>query len=186
MGGIPMSEQHWKIIHNNRNITSNTPNELWENAVRYFQWCDDNPIKNKVTILAGKEAGNKVSTEKLRPYTIKALCIHCNIDEDYIKDIRATKKTDSEYYIVVSKILYIIYTQNLENAMVENFNPGFTAKVLNMEKEEQTMQPLTINHVYNNPLDGKSLPELSDSENSVLEKLELELSLDEKSKEQNS
>lgn len=176
--------QHWKIVHNNRNVVSNTPEQLWDNAVRYFQWCDDNPISNKITITAGKEAGQRVVSEKTRPYTIKALCIHCNIDEDYIKDIRATKKSDSEYYIVVSKILYIIYTQNLENAMVENFNPGFTAKVLNMEKEETPSGVLTINHVYNSPLDGKKLPELSDSENAVLEKLDFEMSLAEKSKEQ--
>lgn len=179
----------WKIVHNNRNITSNTPEQLWENAVKYFQWNDDNPRVNKVTITSGAMAGNKVNSEKRRPYSIQALCLFCNIDEDYIKDIRNNRGKgggeSAEYYQVVSKILYIIYTDNLEGAMLDEYNAIFTAKLLNLEKERDNENTnITINHVTSNPVDGKKIPELSDSENSVLEKLELELSLAQKSKEE--
>ncbi len=177
----------WRIVHNNRNVTSNTAEQLWENAVRYFQWNDANPRTKKVTLTSGKEAGTKVTVENRRPYSVKALCLHCNIDEDYIKDIRSSANKNDEYYVVVTKILYIIYTDNLEGAMLDEYNPIFTAKVLNMEKEaDNGSGNITINHVVAQPLDGKRIPELSDSENAVLEKLELEFSLSEKSKEQNS
>ena len=179
----------WKIVHNNRNVVSNTPEQLWENAVRYFQWNEDNPRQSNVTLLSGKEAGRKVNVSKRRPYSIQALCLHCNIDEEYIKDIRSNKGKgggeSAEYYTVISKILYIIYADNLEGAMLDEYNPIFTAKVMNLEKEDRNDGGnITINHVVSNPLDGKRIPELSGSENAVLEKLDLELSLAQKSKEQ--
>jgi len=181
-----MSEEHWKIVHNNRNVVSNSPEQLWDNAVSYFQWCDDNPIRSKVTLTSGKEAGKVVMKQQTRPYSIKALCLHCNLLEEYLRDIRNSRSGD-DYYVVVSKILYIVYTQNLENAMVDNFNPIFTAKVLNMEKEDTGTAQITINHVTNSNVEGgKSIPELSFSENQILEKLELENDYFKKSKEQNS
>ena len=84
----------------------------------------------------------------------------------------------------MSKILYIIYTQNLEYAQTEIFNPILTAKVLNIERKDEDEGGGTIKvEVISNTLDGKRIPELSNTENEILEKLELELSLKEKSKE---
>lgn len=179
------SSEHWLIVNNNRNVVSNTPEQLWTNAVEYFKWCDDNPIQSKVTLTSGKEAGKVVRSEKRRPYSIKGLCLHCNILEEYIRDIRQSKKSDSDYYVVVSKILYLIYVQNLENAMVDNFNPVLVSKVLNMEKEDAPSSGLTITVVGNNQSDGRKIPELSFSENQILEKLEMENSLFQKSKNGN-
>ena len=42
-----MSTSHWQIVNNNRHVVSNTPQELWNNAVEYFKWNDENPIKTK-------------------------------------------------------------------------------------------------------------------------------------------
>lgn len=175
--------QHWEIVNSNRGryTQSNSPETLWINACSYFKWCDDNPIITKRTITQGKQTGTRADIEQKRPYTIKALCLHCNIIEEYLRSIRESKDKGNEYYIVVSKILYIIYTQNLEEAMNGNFSPIMTAKVLNLEKEDTTTPAaITVNVVT------QGIPELSNSENEILEKLELEIAHSKIFKEQNS
>lgn len=172
-------EHHWEIVNSGKICVSSSPEGLWANAVSYFTWCDEHPIETKVALTAGKGAGSQVIKESKRPYSIKGMCLHCGILEEQIRDIRSTKDQSSLYYAVVSKILYIIYIQNLEMATIGEFNPIFVSKVLNMEKDESPTGAITVNVV-------QGLPELSKSENEILEKLESDIQNRENTKEQNS
>lgn len=158
---------HWEMVDAGLMKEIKTPEDIWHNAKTYFKWCDETPITQKKPVMVGKEAGKSVTVETIRPYSIKALCLHCGIDEEYIKDIRASKAKDSLWYIVISKILYIIYVQNYELAQVDVFNAGFTAKVLSLDKEDTPNQAIQVTVV-------QGLPSISNSENEILEKLELE------------
>lgn len=129
-----MQNEHWKVVASGGQTISNTPQQLWEKAVEYFKWCDNNPITAKRTMTSGKTQGDKVEVEYRRPYTVRAMCLHCNISERYINDIKNSHKVDSEWYIIVEKILYIIYTNNLEGALVDLYNPIMVSKVLNLDK----------------------------------------------------
>lgn len=165
---IPIYEEHWDFMETiGKQILSDNPQTLWANAIQYAKWCKDNPITSKRKQLTGKNAGQDIQIEYIRPLTIKGLCLHCNINEDYIMDLRGCKDKSNEYYIVITKILYMIYTQNAEGAMVGIYESGFTAKMLNIEKEEVSSGSVKVEHI-------NELPELLDSENAILEKLELE------------
>jgi hypothetical protein len=164
---MEVNQHHWQVVNSGRIVVSNTPETLWADACEYFKWCDENPIKVKKTLSSGKGAGTTATQEHPRPYSVKGLCLHCGITEEYLKDVRATKDERSLYFIVVSKIMYIIYVQNLELATVGVYNPIFTAKVLNMETDDTPTTAITVNVVG-------GLPALSSTENEVLEKLELE------------
>src|SRR5688572_18907649 len=109
---MKQQEHHWQVVRRGGIVVSNTPEELWENACAYFEWCDNNPIETSNNIKVGKAAGQDLSNKYIRPYTIKGLCLHCGIMEEYLSDIRATKDQESMYFHVVSKILYLIYIQN--------------------------------------------------------------------------
>ncbi len=169
--------EHWELINNGSVVVSVDAEGLWRNAAAYFQWCDEHPIVSSKTLLSGKEAGKKVNTEQPRPYSVKALCLHCGLLEEHLRDIRATKDKSSQYYIVVSRILYIIYTQNLEHGITGTYNPVMVSRVLNLEKDDTPTSAIKIEVVG-------GLPELSKSENEILEKLESEIALREKDKEE--
>lgn len=170
--------QHWEVVNDGKTTVSNSAKDLWTNATKYFNWCDTNPIIVKQTLKSGKEAGKQVITENPRPYSIKGLCLHCGVLEEYVRELRQTKDKTSEYYIVISKILYLIYVQNQELATVGVFNPIFVSKVLNMDKDDTPVSNIRIEIV-----DG--LPTLSKTESEVLEKIETENQLFITSKEQN-
>lgn len=163
-------QSHWSVLNAGKIVVSDSPQSLWEKAVEYFKWCDANPIIRKITLSAGKNAGKRVNEEFQRPYTIKALCIHCGILEEYLRDIRQSKDESSDYYNVVTKILYIIYTQNAELAIVGIYNPIFTAKLLNIEKDEVPTKSARV-EIINSKYGERGL---ANSETEVLEKLESE------------
>lgn len=159
---------HWEVVNAGGIVVSNSPQELWDNACKYFKWSDENPMEVKRTLRSGREAGKIVIEKHVRPYSIKGLCLHCGILEEYLKDIRMSKDKTSLYFVVVSKILYIIYIQNYEHATVGVFNPIFVAKALNMDKEDNSQQgAIKVEIVH-------GLPELASSENDILEALERE------------
>lgn len=170
---------HWQKVDGGKITVSNTAEELWNSAKQYFKWCDDNPIQTKSPITSGKEIGKSVMKESVRPYTIRGLCIHCGITEDYLKDLKNTKDKGSLYYLVTEKIFQIINVQNVEMAMIGEFNPVFTARILGMDKEEPTTGAVTVTVVQGSP-------KLSSSENEVIEKMTLEKAEAEVLKNENS
>lgn len=159
--------QHWEIVNNGQVVVSDTPEELWDNFCSYFFWCDNNPIEVKRTILSGNKANQQANDQKIRPYTVKGLCIHCGILEEYLISVLETKDERSLYYQVVNKARYIIQVQNMEMAMIGEFNPIFTSKVLNMDKEESPNNAVRV-------IIEQGLPALAISENEIMEKLDSE------------
>jgi hypothetical protein len=157
--------EHWQIIASGGIKVSNSAQELWQGAIKYFEWCKENPIITKKTLTSGKEAGKRVEQEYPRPYTVKGLCMHLGIMEEYLRDLRKSQDKTNLYYIVASRILYAIYTQNAEMALIGVYNPIFTAKMLNIGSDDTPTAPIKIEIV-----DG--LPPLSSSENEILEKYE--------------
>lgn len=165
--------EHWEKM----SVTHHSAEELWENAVAYFKWSDENPIGIKKVLMSGNRAGTPADTTRRRPYSLKALCLHCGLTEEFFRDVRNTKDKESIYYIVVSKILYNIWVQNYEGAMIDEFNSIMTMKTLGLDKEEVPTGTIKVEIVH-------GLPELSENENQILEKLELENKLFDDSKDQ--
>lgn len=164
--------EHWQVIKAGKIEVSDTEETLWEKAWKYFKWCDDHPIQDEKIITQGAKTGSKLVSRFKRPYTIKGLCLHCGIFEEFLRDIKQNQNKDSLYYQVVSRIYYVIHTQNLELAMVGLISPIITAKVLNLEKDDVPTGTIRIEVV-------PGLPALSESESEVLEKLDAEIRLKE-------
>lgn len=169
------SEDLWDL----ESRTSNTAQQLWDNAMEYFRWNKMNPIEIKKTAMAGKGMGEKYLIEAPRMLTVKGLCLFCGLLEEYLQDIWQSRDKTSEYYIVATRILYHIHTQNMEYAALDIFNPILVSKLHKIETEEIPTGSIKIEFVNH-------LPALATSEIEVLEKLDLEMRLFPKQTDQNS
>jgi len=162
--------QHWQLIRSGGQEIVDTPEKLWERAEQYFQWCDDNPIITKRPITSGKAAGTMTKVEHTRLYTIKAFCLHANVSEKYLKEVSQSGDESSQYYIVVMKILMIIYTQNLEGAAADIYNPIIVSKILSLDKDTGSDKEVNVKVEIVDSISGK----LANSENEVLQNLDFE------------
>lgn len=157
--------EHWEVIHGNSTVVSLSPEQMWERGIKYFQWCKDNPIARPMTIPVGKYAGGSYDQKSVRPYTVDALCLHLGVTKEYLKSIGRTKDQDSIYYLVVERLLTIIRNQNIEYAMVGDFNSIFVSKVLGLGDEETPTTKITVEVV-------SSGPPLAESEADIIKKLD--------------
>lgn len=170
--------EHWEIIANGQIVIDRNAEELFENMCSYFRWCDNNPITSKRTITSGKGVGSRVTVESRRPYTVKGMCLHCGLSESYLNDILQSRSKDDLYYIAVERAMYIIHTQLMENALIGEFSPVLTSKILNLDSNEKELGAIKVEIV-------QGTPELSNSESEVLEKIALELERTKNSKREN-
>jgi hypothetical protein len=146
---------HWMVKSVN---VGNTAEELWESAKLYFMWCEANPIYKREMI---RQTGAMIDTECPRPFNLPALCIHCGVTPGYILDMARNTKAGM-YHLVAQKILQVIYSQNLEYAMVGIFNPVVTSKKLNLGAQEEIGKASTTINIE--VVKGDNIPELADSE----------------------
>jgi len=164
-----MSKELWKIVGSGGVTEYKDAEELWKKAEQYFEWCDNTPIKSKRTLQSGKEAGKKVELEHTRPYALKGLCLYCGINEAWLKEISSLGDKTNIWYLVIEKIMYVIYNQNVEGAFVDIFNPIMVTKVLGMDKPTEDEGRVTRVEIVDSTSN-----KLANSENEILKNLNQE------------
>lgn len=148
--GAPKGNQFWKLrSKHGRDKLFATPELLWEAACEYFQWCDDNPLKEeKLFHFQGTVVKNKAS--KLRAYTITALCLYLDCNKDYFTDFKDGLDLNTEegkdFSRVITRIYETVYSQKFEGAAADLLNANIIARDLGLSDKRdlnvKTEQPL--------------------------------------------
>ena len=137
----PAGNQFWKLrSKHGQDKLFTSPDILWEEACKYFQWCDENPWKKKDWV--GKDA-LEVERETPRPYTLSGLCLFLDIDEQTLENY-GTKDSYKEYFGVVTRIKRIVYTQKFEGAAVGFYNSNIIARDLGLRDKQEIDQTINI------------------------------------------
>lgn len=111
--------------------------DLWTAAVGYFLWCEGHPVYKPELIRSGDNAGTVINVPYPRPFLLDALCIHLGVTSRYIKET-AKNPEANDFYLAAQRILQVIYTQNLENAIVGVFNAPIVKAAYNVGSGEAT------------------------------------------------
>jgi len=127
----PVGNEFWKLrFKHGRDKLFSTPETLWQIALDYFQWCEDNPI------IAQDNKGTKnVNEVKFkRPFTLKGFCIYCDASEHWFTLYKKAleKENNKDFLYVIHKIEDIIYTQKLEGAIIGIYNANIVARELSL------------------------------------------------------
>lgn len=132
----PVGNQFWKArSKSGRDLIFKTPESLLEAAEEYFQWTEDNPLKEqKATQFQGVFVYGEVS--KMRAMTITGLCRFLHITfptwEEY-------KKRDGFTYII-REIEEIIYDQKFTGASADLLNANIIARELGLSDKQDKRQ----------------------------------------------
>lgn len=163
--GAPKKNQFWKqrSKHGRGKLFANA-GLLWEAACEYFQWCEDNPLKeSKICSFGGKNVLKEVPL--MRAMTIVGLCFRLNANADYLTafESKLDLKTDEgkDFSRVIGDIRSIIYRQKFEGASAGLLNPNIIARDLGLVDKKDVsgdlLNPLTelINEISGNTLGPK-------------------------------
>lgn len=153
--GAPKKNQFWKLrAKHGRDKLFKTPKLLLDAAEEYFQWIEDNPLKEAVLVAKGivinkgKQNEKTVySTElpKMRPFTITGLCLYLDCNQRYFGQFEKALegKTDKEmtdkeikiskdFSTIITRIRETIYTQKFEGAASGFLQPNIIARDLGL------------------------------------------------------
>ncbi len=108
-----------------------TPDDLWLAACEYFEYTENNPIKEaKIFNFQGEIIEGTVA--KMRVMTETALCIFLDISSDTFRNY---KKRDG-FLEVTKKIEGIIYSNKFEGASAGLLNPNIIARDLGLADKQ--------------------------------------------------
>lgn len=129
----PEGNQFWRLrAKHGRDKIFSTPEELWNAACEYFEWCDNNPLI--VVDWVGKDA-DQVEREKMRAYTWTGLEYYLDIDS--LREYKTNEKY-KDFSQVVTRIEKIIFTQKFEGAAAGLLQHNIIARDLGLiDKSEQ-------------------------------------------------
>jgi hypothetical protein len=156
-----------------------TPDELWEGAIDYFNWSDENPImiieqskmpqrldakmvKELKPAMIKSFLKQTIDLPHQRAYTIEGLCIHLNISRETFDNYSKTKGYET-YFDICKRVREIIDNQHLQGGMAGIFNANIVTRKLGLQEKIATSQKIIITPMDNE--EAKELNKLFNEEN---------------------
>lgn len=138
----PVGNQFWRLRERDgRYPKIQDANKLWELALEYFTWIDENPLTE--IDYRGKDA-TPVTIFKRRPYQKDGFALYCQYSS--WRDIKYLEKQGEDFSQILSRIEQIIEGQMKEGALVGQFKESLTARILGLHDTIKTDQikPISI------------------------------------------
>lgn len=130
--GAPKGNQFWKLrSKHGRDKLFTTPELLWESACEYFDWCDENPLKeDKLFHYQGTVTSQSVG--KLRAYTLTGLCLYLDCSTEYFRHFEENNNDSKDFMPVITRIRETIYEQKFTGASADLLNANIIARDLGL------------------------------------------------------
>lgn len=136
----PVGNDFWKQVKapTGRPVKFATANDLWLEAIRYFQWVLDNPLyEMKVFQFQGEIV--ETSVPKMRAMTETAFCLFAGISTETFRSYKKANPEDPEDFSGVSQqIAGIIYGQKFEGAAADFLNANIIGRELGLVDKKET------------------------------------------------
>lgn len=117
---------------------------LWEQAVKYFEWCDDNPLYESDHMVVNKSL-KEIDKPLKRPYTLQGLCIYLGCGSTWWRDFKKNPKTYiGDFPSVMEQIEEVIYEQKFAGAAVGQFNSNIIARDLGLAEKKEIQGNLGV------------------------------------------
>lgn len=141
----PKGNKFWQNrSKHGRDKLFSTPDILWEAACEYFQWCDDNPLKEEKAF-AYQGVISKESVNLMRAYTLKGLCLYLRCNDDYFRQFKKNLGADEQGFSwVISQIEDTIYSQKFEGAAAGLLNANIIARDLGLKEKIETESKVEV------------------------------------------
>lgn len=123
----PKNNEYYKNrTKDGRELIYETPYDLLNKAYEYFKWREENPLYKNEVLKGGSLAGTTVSVEIKRPLTIIGFCVYSGISRKTFDNYGKRK----DFFPVCTHIRDIIEGDQLEGAMINNYDPRIVARLL--------------------------------------------------------
>lgn len=126
------------------------PQDLWNDALLYFEWCDENPVDAPINVIrykkekhgGSKEMKKQDQQENIsRPYTLYGFCAFTGITKWSSFKAKMTNPEKvlrwQEFEDVILTIENVIASQQIDGAMTGVFKENLTARLNGLADKNQ-------------------------------------------------
>ena len=154
--GFQKGNQLWRIS-NPCKPKRYQPEELFQKAQDYLEWCIDNPIA--IQVVAGKDA-KKVNTDAMHAPTIMEFCVYANISTStwYLY-----AKTPA-YSDICSHITNVFFAICFSGAAANALNPNIMARHLGLVDKKELKTEDTQKVVFYTPDNGRAITQRAEDQ----------------------
>lgn len=125
-----VGNQYWQFRDKHGRNHKYTPDGLWEEAVKYFEWISEKVWNKKEAIKSGELAGTLIDIPTSTPMSIEGFCLFADLGRTTFNDYE--KDSDTDFPLVVAKIKSVIESHQFEGATVGVFNSSIIARKLGL------------------------------------------------------
>ncbi|QNS40211.1 DNA-packaging protein [Chryseobacterium manosquense] len=127
----PKNNNYWQFRNKHGRDFKYTPEGLWDEAVKYFEWMEERVWNKKEAIKSGDLAGTIMDIPITTPMSIESFCLFADIDENTFSRYEKEKGYE-DFWGVTTRVRKIIESQQLEGATVGTYNANIIARKLGL------------------------------------------------------
>lgn len=128
----PKGNNYWQFRNKHGNNFSYTPELLWEEAEKYFEWISKQCWNKKEAIKSGELAGTLIDIPIQTPMSIQSFCLFADISDETFKNYTSNKDSYKDFFGIAMRIKSIIESNQFEGATVGAYNPNIIARKLGL------------------------------------------------------
>lgn len=154
----PKGNRFWEVrsTHGRKPIFK-SPEELWSAATEYFEWVEENPLKEE-KVFHAQGVITKDTVTKMRAMTIQGLCLFLDIGVQTLDDYGKKK----DFSGIVAHIKSVIYQQKLTGAAADLLNSNIIARELGLTDRGSVEHSGSIDGLSDDQLNEKIAKLLGD------------------------
>jgi hypothetical protein len=139
----PKGNQFWKArATHGREKTFSSPEMLWDACLEYFQWVEDNPLKEAKAFNVGGEV-KIIDIAKMRAMTIDGLCTFLDITTTTWYEYKH-REDDQDFSGIITRVEQIIKDQKFTGAAADLLNANIIARDLGLSDKKEVTQKSTV------------------------------------------
>jgi len=108
-----------------------TPENLWDEAVKYFNWMSKRYWDKKEGVKSGMLAGSLIDIPTQTPLSVRTFCLYADIDDNTFNRYEG-KPGYEDFWDVAKRIRAVIESNQFEGATVGAYNPNIIARTLGL------------------------------------------------------
>lgn len=130
--GAPKGNNYWQFRNKHGRGFTYTPDSLWEEAVKYFEWISEKVWNKKEAIKSGEMSGTLIDIPTQTPMSIESFCLFLDIDRNTFLNYESNKDPYKDFFQVSTYIRGVIESNQFEGATVGAYNPNIIARKLGL------------------------------------------------------
>ena len=135
----PKENNYWEFRDKHGRNFKYTPDALWDEAVKYFEWISKKVWNKNEAIKSGDLAGTIMKVPTQTPMSIESFCLFADIDRKTFDNYESKEEAYKDFFHIITRIRTIIESNQFEGATVGAYNPNIIARKLGLiDKQDFT------------------------------------------------